>query len=542
MHTGSQRAWPKSKPKLKNKYRAGFSNVSRACGYFDMLRRDLRSAHEFRRVEDTHATSRSLYDAATRGSSVRAARYLINVMGLLLKCIALLAAAQITRAAHHAYEALACASNAPWCVISDAKRGQVLVLDLESRALAAVWGRGTASQGSVWAAGLNEPRSLAVVERDSIILVGCRGGLRALATSTLDVSALQCGWQLEWGAPLSLAVDARGSSVRGRKAGTLVVYTLWEDGRARSCDVDKSNRVVDARAAVAFAEADKQRARTLAFDAGRGELYVGTHGKLLLAAPRILGSAVPVAATAVDAPGQLFFDAIAWRGPDHGAALDGSDDAEVHAASGALAAYDAGRGALWARSDPDGAFVEIMSGPFKRGAAASLVSRDDGDCSLVVLDGSSVHCVSTGREVSTVVDLPSGDVPRCDRAACLPWPATFPPRPTDAPVTYAPSPQPSAWPTYAPSSEPTAVTTAPFAAPATAPWWGLAYRAAPPVLLGGLLGLIVYLVVRRCRGSRKPVGKGGYARAKGDDSLDDEDLSDADFENVVRSTELRAFV
>ena len=89
-------------------------------------------------------------------------------------------------------------------------------------------------------------------------------------------------------------------------------------------------------------------------------------------------------------------------------------------------------------------------------------------------------------------------------------------------------------------------TTAPFAAsaPSDAAWWGLAYRFAPPVLSGGALGLVLYLVVRRCRGGNKPVGKGGYARAKSaeDDSLDDEDLSDADFENVVRSTELRAFV
>ena len=145
-----------------------------------------------------------------------------------------------------------------------------------------------------------------------------------------------------------------------------------------------------------------------------------------------------------------------------------------------------------------------------------------------------------------MVELPSGDVPRCERAACLPWPATFPPKPTAAPVTYAPSSAPSRRPTYAPTPDPTAVTTAPFAAsaPSDAAWWGLAYRFAPPVLSGGALGLVLYLVVRRCRGGNKPVGKGGYARAKSaeDDSLDDEDLSDADFENVVRSTELRAFV
>ena len=124
--------------------------------------------------------------------------------------------------------------------------------------------------------------------------------------------------------------------------------------------------------------------------------------------------------------------------------------------------------------------------------------------------------------------------------------ATFPPKPTAAPVTYAPSSAPSRRPTYAPTPDPTAVTTAPFAAsaPSDAAWWGLAYRFAPPVLSGGALGLVLYLVVRRCRGGNTPVGKGGYARAKSaeDDSLDDEGLSDADFENVVRSTELRAFV
>ena len=453
------------------------------------------------------------------------------------------------RAGHHAYDALACAASAPWCVVADAKRDQVLVLDLESKALAAVWGQGTAGAGSVWAAGLDEPRSLAVIREDQLILVGQRGGLAALRTSTLDVSSLNCGWHRDWGAPVSLAVDARGGAVRGRKAGTLVAYALWADGRARSCDLDASGRVVDARDAVAFDAVDKPRARTLAFDAGRGELYVGAHGRLLVADPKVIGSGVPVASTAVDAPGRLFFDAVAWRGPDHGAALDGNNGDDVRAASGSLAAYDAGRGALWARPDADSDFVAVVSGsaPFKRGAAAAnLVARDDAACSLVVLDGAAVHCVSSDREVATVVELPSGDVPRCERAACLPWPATFPPKPTAAPVTYAPSSAPSRRPTYAPTPDPTAVTTAPFAAsaPSDAAWWGLAYRFAPPVLSGGALGLVLYLVVRRCRGGNKPVGKGGYARAKSaeDDSLDDEDLSDADFENVVRSTELRAFV
>ena len=64
----------------------------------------------------------------------------------------------------------------------------------------------------------------------------------------------------------------------------------------------------------------------------------------------------------------------------------------------------------------------------------------------------------------------------------------------------------------------------------------LAYRFAPPVLSGGVLGLVLYLVVRRCRGGNKPVGKGGYARAKSaeDDSLDD----DAEEENVVSNLQL----
>ena len=219
------------------------------------------------------------------------------------------------RAGHHAYDALACAASAPWCVVADAKRDQVLVLDLESKALAAVWGQGTAGAGSVWAAGLDEPRSLAVIREDQLILVGQRGGLAALRTSTLDVSSLNCGWHRDWGAPISLAVDARGGAVRGRKAGTLVAYALWADGRARSCDLDASGRVVDARDAVAFDAVDKPRARTLAFDAGRGELYVGAHGRLLVADPKVIGSGVPVASTAVDAPGRGVVDAGAGRGP-----------------------------------------------------------------------------------------------------------------------------------------------------------------------------------------------------------------------------------
>ena len=204
------------------------------------------------------------------------------------------------RAGHHAYDALACAAAAPWCVVADAKRDQVLVLDLESKALAAVWGQGTAGAGSVWAAGLDEPRSLAVIREDQLILVGQRGGLAALRTSTLDVSSLNCGWHRDWGAPVSLAVDARGGAVRGRKAGTLVAYALWADGRARSCDLDASGRVVDARDAVAFDAVDKPRARTLAFDAGRGELYVGAHGRLRVADPTVIGRGVPVASTAVE--------------------------------------------------------------------------------------------------------------------------------------------------------------------------------------------------------------------------------------------------
>ena len=34
-----------------------------------------------------------------------------------------------------------------------------------------------------------------------------------------------------------------------------------------------------------------------------------------------------------------------------------------------------------------------------------------------------------------VVCVNARGLPRCERAACLPWPATFPPKPTAAPVT-----------------------------------------------------------------------------------------------------------
>ena len=128
-------------------------------------------------------------------------------MALPQKCLLAAATALLPRAAragHHAYDALACAASAPWCVVADAKRDQVLVLDLESKALAAVWGQGgAAGAGSVWAAGLDEPRSLAVIRNDRLILVGQRGGLAALRTSTLDVSSLNCGWHRDWGAPVS---------------------------------------------------------------------------------------------------------------------------------------------------------------------------------------------------------------------------------------------------------------------------------------------------------------------------------------------------
>ena len=97
-----------------------------------------------------------------------------QIMGLPQKCL-IIALLPRARAGHHAYDALACAAAAPWCVVADAKRDQVLVLDLESKALAAVWGRGTAGAGSVWAAGLDEPRSLAVIRDDQLILVGQRG-------------------------------------------------------------------------------------------------------------------------------------------------------------------------------------------------------------------------------------------------------------------------------------------------------------------------------------------------------------------------------
>ena len=135
-------------------------------------------------------------------------------MGLPQKFLLAAATALLprARAGHHAYDALACAAAAPWCVVADAKRDQVLVLDLESKALAAVWGQGTAGAGSVWAAGLDEPRSLAVIRDDQLILGGQRGGLAALRTSTLDVASLNCGWHRDWGAPVSLAVDARGGA------------------------------------------------------------------------------------------------------------------------------------------------------------------------------------------------------------------------------------------------------------------------------------------------------------------------------------------
>ena len=86
----------------------------------------------------------------------------------------------------------------------------------------------------------------------------------------------------------------RGGAVRGRKAGTLVAYALWADG-ARGPATSTRAAVVRRPGRGRLDAVDKPRARTLAFDAGRGELYVGAHGRLLVADPKVIGSGVPVA-------------------------------------------------------------------------------------------------------------------------------------------------------------------------------------------------------------------------------------------------------
>lgn len=265
---------------------------------------------------------------------------------------------------------MACASSAPWCVIADEARGELVSVDLSSGDAYTVWGGGSGHRvdGGVWEARFDGPRSVALFRNETALLVGEHGGhVRIVDLTTLEVSTLDLGgaWALMGTetAPISLAVDERGAGVHGRQQGAAVVYGSGGSGdtvplgagaaAVYSFDLDAAGTVLDARLAL---EADDQvlgDVRGVAFDAARGELLVANGKGVLASAGRVLGSATPVPRLIVDEDA-LFADAVAWLGPHNGAILDAvapgeriAAKAALNAASGALAIFDARRGALW---------------------------------------------------------------------------------------------------------------------------------------------------------------------------------------------------
>jgi hypothetical protein len=201
-----------------------------------------------------------------------------------------------------AFASIACADgDDDWCIVADGHRDQLLSVGLGGGAVRSVWGRpaahGARIDGDVWVARFDGPACVALVRGGSAVLVGERNALRSADARSSRVSTLAIGL-CGGGAPVDLAVDERGSAVRGRKGGTLVAYALCENGDAHSVDVAADGAVADARLALHGGDylAAGAAASGLAFDAARGELLIAAGSALYASASRVLGEARRAAA------------------------------------------------------------------------------------------------------------------------------------------------------------------------------------------------------------------------------------------------------
>ena len=344
-----------------------------------------------------------------------------------------------------------------------------------------------------------------------------RWKLAALRTSTLDVSSLNCGWRRDRGRA-DLAGRRRAGRRRARAQGGHArgLRALGRRARAVAPRRERSRRRGPGR--------DRRRRRRARGPSRRRRprrALLGAHGRLLVADPKVTAKqSVPVQVGRPRcAPGRSSSTRSRGGAPTTARRSMGLT-ATTSAPRCRSRRTDAGRGqhvlgAAGRRESDFVAVVEAARAVQARGSSRQFVARDDAACSLVVLDGAATSCLSARgwRPWSS-----------CRRATCRSSTArpafrdrrpSSRPSPAAAPVTYAPSSAASRRPTYAPTParRPSRRAPLPRRRLLTRPG-GASRTAAPPVLSGGALALRPLRVVRRCRGGNKPVGKGGYARAK----------------------------
>lgn len=144
------------------------------------------------------------------------------------------------------YSNLACASRAPWCLVSH--EDAVCLVSLQA-----------SGEVNLLLEDVEGPLGLAVIRDDTVALVSTRRGLVEVAWDEEGLARsrlLMAGWPQAvntW--PSSLAIDERGSGVVGRAEGTVVAYAAdAETGRVLSIHLSATGEVVSARVAIEAGE------------------------------------------------------------------------------------------------------------------------------------------------------------------------------------------------------------------------------------------------------------------------------------------------